>query len=353
MSQDLLPRRRLPPPLALDALTAHVTFRDLQDYYRRARIPISRRWWTTALIVLIYLAGQAVLIAVLLPATGVLDSTLRWVLAAFLAFTSLYFAFLLWLIRRNAVRQVRIDRAARANGMSYADRGPLGPLHGSAFVSSNSLTSDVLVAEPSETSPVGFTAATFQARPGFTLRRAGFIEVPLGRATPHLVLENRRSAVLPSTGARVRAGQRLKLEGDFDRTFALHCPVGYERDALYIFTPDLMALLLDVAADCEVELIDGHLVLYVGHPWRLWRPERFAAVHRVAEVVGGAARKRTARYRDDRPERLDVSALALPAGEPGGRRLRFRPTLGTVSSAVVSLALGAYGIVALFSRTLP
>lgn len=37
----------------------------------------------------------------------------------------------------------------------------------------------------------------------------------------------------------------LSLEGDFDRYFTLYCPGDYERDALYVFTPDLLALLID------------------------------------------------------------------------------------------------------------
>ncbi|HEY8588567.1 MAG TPA: hypothetical protein VIL55_03335 [Naasia sp.] len=335
--------------LDLTGLAGPTSFRDVEDYYSRAGVPSSRRWWMIALIVYGYLGGQAVLITALLPATGLDDGVLRATSAGFLAFTSLYGAFLLALIRGNTVRQVRLDRAARANGMVYADRASAAEFAGSAVRGpGHPEVTHLLRAEAGSVGPVGFRAATFQARPGFSARRAGVLQLPLERPTPHLVLENSRSAVLRSTGARVRAGQRLRLEGDFDRTFALHCPSGYERDALYIFTPDLMALLLDVASDCEVELVDGFALLYVGHPWRLWRPRKFAAVHRVAQVLGTKLQRRTAGYRDDRV--LLAEQDGYPPVDAGGRRLRSRPTVGSVLSVAVSIAIGAYGVWSLLAR---
>ena len=47
----------------------------------------------------------------------------------------------------------------------------------------------------------------------------------------------------PTCRRRSTRTQVLSLEGDFDRYFTLYCPKEYERDALYVFTPDLMALL--------------------------------------------------------------------------------------------------------------
>ena len=56
--------------------------------------------------------------------------------------------------------------------------------------------------------------------------------------------------------------QKLSLEGDFDRYFSLYCPQGYERDALYLFTPDIMARFIDNAAALDVEIVDDWLFLY-------------------------------------------------------------------------------------------
>ncbi len=289
------------------------------------------------LILCAYLAGQAVFLYMLLPATGLDPALLRAVFLGFMVFTSVYGALLLGVIHRNVTRQVRIERTARANRMGYNDRLPLALFAGSAFTAPFRLeATDVIRAEPSSSSPIGFSAGTFRVRPELLVKRAGFAQIALERATPHIVLENRRSKVLRTTGERILRGQRLRLEGDFDRTFSLYCPAGYERDALYIFTPDLMAVLLDLAGDCEVELIDGFLLLYSGRARKLWRPERFAALHRVVQIVGAKAQGRTHLYRDDRSAGPGIAAP--------GRRLRHRPTLGTVLSMAAPVAVGALSI---------
>ena len=326
------PRSR---PLDLSALTERVSSRDVGEYYRDTVLPYSRRWWAIASIVGAYLIGQVVFIGFLLPATGIEQTTLRFVFAGFIAFTSVYAALLMALIRRNTSRQVRMWRAASMNGMRYLDRGGTPPLVGTAVnQGGTAVPSDVLVADSASASAVEFTAATFQSRPGFTLRRSGMVQVPLGRDVPNIALVNARASVFGGSGSRFTHEQRLGLEGDFDRTFSLYCPAGYERDALYIFTPDLMAILLDVVSDCEVELVDGHVVIYSGGPWRLWRPERFASVVRIAELLGARAQRRTARYRDD-----------PSTTKRGGGRLRHRPSLGTVVAIGLTLALGVYGVV--------
>lgn len=159
----------------------------------------------------------------------------------------------------------------------------------------------------------------------------GFVRLPIDRNVPHIVLLNRRSRALRVSGSRFLQNQRLRLEGDFDRTFSLFCPSGYERDALYLFTPDLMALLLDVADDCEVELLGSELVLYRGSPWKLWRPDRFAALIALVEALAPKVQRQTARYRDDQAAGSGTIVAA------SGRRLRVRPSMGTI--AVVSFPL--------------
>ena len=56
-------------------------------------------------------------------------------------------------------------------------------------------------------------------------------------------------ATLPAT---FRRDQVLSLEGDFNRYFTLYCPRQYERDALYVFTSDLISLLNDEADPFDV-----------------------------------------------------------------------------------------------------
>ena len=52
-------------------------------------------------------------------------------------------------------------------------------------------------------------------------------------------------SAMGSGRSRFLTGQHLHLEGGLDRTLTLARPRGYERDALFIVTPNVMAVLLD------------------------------------------------------------------------------------------------------------
>jgi hypothetical protein len=329
------------PVLAISARRSHaVSLRDVANYDRRHATPYGRRWWASALVVLAYVVAQIVLVSAYLPIAGFADEVERRVFAGFCILTALYTGLLGALLWRGVSRRVRIEALASSLGLAYSDRQPLAGFAGTALQRpGRQWASDVVEPGLAPAVPDEFAAGTFAPGTGLTMRRAGFVQIRLDRDLPHIVLENRRSRVLRTTGQRFRALQRLSLEGDFDRTFSLYCPEGYERDALYIMTPDMMALLLDAARDCEIEIVDGWLVAYVGHAWRLWRPERFDALVALVAALGARARRRSHNYRDERMPRGSGLVGAR------GRRLRLRPSLGSILSTSASMVLGVYGIV--------
>ncbi|MDQ1204508.1 hypothetical protein [Microbacterium sp. SORGH_AS_0862] len=217
------------------------------------------------------------------------------VYGGFLVFTGIYALVLGAIIWRNAARPARIFRTARANQLAYSDRGAVGlRLPGSVMASTDAfvVTTDVLSGGAPDNGLPRFTA------------------ISLDRQTPHIVLENRRARVLRTTGA------------------------------LYIFTPDLMALMIDLASDCEAELLDGWLVLYSGRPWRLSTPRGFTRLISLVDLVGRKMRTRTELYRDEHADA--ETAIAIP-----GRRLRARPSWGAVASTIVPAAFIALGLVSM------
>jgi len=341
-----MPSRRLPQTAAaldLTGLTGPVSLREVNEFYRRTRVPVGRRWWSVAITIAVFLAAEAIFLKVMMPAFG-LDSALSdAVYGGFLVFTGLYALLLGAIIWRNAARPARIFRTAEANRLAYSDRGPTGPrLPGSVMAGANAfvVTTDVLSGGPPDNDLPRFTAATLAPQVAGTRRRHGIATIALDRQTPHIVLENRRARVLQTTGRRFRSQQKLSLEGDFDRTFTLYCPRGYETDALYIFTPDLMALMIDLASDCEAELLDGWLVLYSGRPWRLSTPRGFTRLISLVDLVGRKMRSRTELYHDDHADAH--TAIATP-----GRRLRARPSWGAIASTIVPAAFIALGLVSM------
>ena len=157
-----------------------------------------------------------------------------------------------------------------------------------------------------------------------SVRSFGFLAIQLERAVPHLVLDaksNGSSIPMPIAG-----GQSLSLEGDFDRHFTLYCPAGYERDALYIFTPDLMALLIDESGAFDVEIVDDMMFIYSNVPFDPRDIALWDRLGRIRDLVGGKTLTQTDYYSDER-----VADRAANRVADDGRRLRmgFLPRMST------------------------
>ena len=168
-----------------------------------------------------------------------------------------------------------------------------------------------------------------------TTHRWGYVAVKLDVPLPNIVLDalgnNALGSNLPASFAR---DQRLSLEGDFDRHFTLYCPEGYEADALYLFTPDIMARFIDHAAQLDVEIVDDWMFLYM---------QREASTTDAATwawlfgAVGALMTKfdQWARWRDDRLRQAQADAAQHPTSDDGS------PSRGPVPPAAASLPFAA------------
>jgi hypothetical protein len=160
---------------------------------------------------------------------------------------------------------------------------------------------------------------------------ASWVAIPLKVNVPHILLAGSGIGMLALAGVAFDENQRLRLEGAFDRTFSLYCPTGYERDALQIFTPDLMQLLLDTTAGCDVELVDNWMFVY-SWPGRYRDGAALDSLVAVTERVQAKLHRQTGRYRDERSP--VASGTISPADHEArvgrvtahGSRLRTRPT---------------------------
>ncbi|WP_317451884.1 hypothetical protein [Microbacterium sp. NIBRBAC000506063] len=171
-----------------------------------------------------------------------------------------------------------------------------------------------------------------------TTHKWGYVAVHLDVPLPHIVLDavGNNGLLNSNLPMSFRREQRLGLEGDFDRHFSLYCPAGYEQDALYLFTPDIMARFVDHAAELDVEIVDDWLFLYAKRDFSTLDPATWAWLF---SVVGALLTKldQWARWRDERLRREQGSdaasalpftappaALTPPGVAPEGRRLRKR-----------------------------
>ncbi|MCA9342667.1 hypothetical protein KC950_01480 [Candidatus Saccharibacteria bacterium] len=87
-------------------------------------------------------------------------------------------------------------------------------------------------------------------------------EITLPRKLPHIVIDSliesgtSQGSVLPII---FDSSQKIELEGDFYKYFALYAPDKYGVTALTLIAPDVMETLMQFAAKCDIEIIDNKL----------------------------------------------------------------------------------------------
>lgn len=221
-------------------------------------------------------------------------------------------------------RELALHRFARSVGLSYArfgaplemggvffaERAPgADPSYGSAFE---------LYRPPFDDAPLRLGVATFEggrdaARgPRHAFR---FLALRLPRPMPHIMIDSLRNGRLR---AELPGAQRVSLEGEMDRHFAVYAPLGYARDALQVLTPDVLVCLLEHGRNWDVEVVDD-LLLVASTRFRRGRDAtEVPALLRFATLLGAEIRTQVVPYTDPRAvfPRTQVAAA--------GRRLRRR-----------------------------
>ncbi|MGO4785110.1 hypothetical protein [Cryobacterium sp. W22_MBD10_FK3] len=267
--------------------------------------------------------------------------------------------------RGTPKRHYRLSRFATDNGLSY-EPGPITGAHVTPWASRGLLTLTRVMRPVSERS---IEFANHELRYGAagtgTAQFGGFCAVRLSTRLPHILLRAQDGPGDRFTLADLPASsQRLSLEGDFDDYFTLYCPEKYERDALYLFTPDVMARLIDMVRGFDVEIIDDWLFLVSSRDVVTLDPEAWQALY---DAVGALSDKigRWERWRDDRlpavppaTSSTDAGAAAVgrkPAPRSGrvakrGRRLRMRLGVGTWIGLVAFALLMVGGVISLFHQ---
>jgi hypothetical protein len=142
-------------------------------------------------------------------------------------------------------------------------------------------------------------------------QEVGFVGIGLDRRLPHMYLESTHRGKPRAYIPAYRTDQRMSLEGDFDRWFRLSRPGGYETDALYVLTPDVMALLIDEAPGFDVEIVDDWMFVVAREPFDMTDGRVLDFAQRVTATLGSRTGSRSQRYVD---ERSDHAAFVDEAG---------------------------------------
>lgn len=244
-----------------------------------------------------------------------------------------------WRSRASWTHRLRATEFAASNTMSYsARRSPIPRLSSVLdLVRSRYLDSFGFSIAGREVFAANATSADSSSQ-SHAPDGWGVVAFALDTHVPHLYLAPRTrvwNAMAPLVA--IALDQRLQLEGDFDRHFTLYAPNGYERDALYVITPDLMALLIDELPGSHVEVHRDVLTITRPQPFDFAQPQTWQQIARLIDTVGRKAVRQTHRYRDERSERAGEIGL-------GGRVLRGGIPIGATVSAAVSVGIVAYQI---------
>lgn len=82
-------------------------------------------------------------------------------------------------------------------------------------------------------------------------------EVKAKHEIPQLFLNSKKAPFMSDSNKPLALSEDniLKLEGDFNKYFDLYVPIQYEQEALQIFTPDIMAELIDTSQKYDLEIV--------------------------------------------------------------------------------------------------
>jgi hypothetical protein len=212
-----------------------------------------------------------------------------------------------------------------------------GPGHGPAqtpgaasrFRAEFALTRDVGAVGPAvQIAIAAYTGGTND--PKGTRNAFRFLATDMPRPLPHLMIDSLRNGrlrtVLPGT-------QRVSLEGDMDRHFAVYAPSGYARDALQLLTPDVLVCLLEHGRRWDIEVVEDRVFVASGRSARRFDRSEIPALLRFAELIAGELGHQASTYTDPR--------AAAPRREVAlaGRRLRRRSGAWTAAILAVAVAV--------------
>jgi hypothetical protein len=235
---------------------------------------------------------------------------------------------------------MRLSRFGQANGLVFSASDPNPQYPGAIFNQGGGRTvTDHLRSATDRFLDIGNYTYTTGSGKNQQTHRWGFMALHLDRRLPNMVLDAKSNNGLfggTNLPAYFSKDQVLSLEGDFDRYFTLYCPRQYERDALYVFTPDLMALLIDEAATFDVEIVDDWMFVYSATHFRSTDPALYQRLFRIVDTVGAKTLSQTDRYVDERIGNFAANVVA-----PQGQRLKRGVSVGAIITIVAFVVIWA------------
>lgn len=182
----------------------------------------------------------------------------------------------------------------------------------------------------------GFRTYEYYYETGSGKRRATHdamvFEITLPRVVPQFVIDSEIEDVIP---VAYEKSQKIELEGDFHKYFDLYAPDTYGVTALTLLAPDTMAVLMEHAVLCDVEIVQSSLYFYWPQP--VANRQQYETIFATASAVLGKIGEKLSRA-DIYATPSQASVHASPAGQ--GVRLKQSkwPIVTTVGFVILYVA---------------
>lgn len=207
------------------------------------------------------------------------------------------------LLSDEVMAAIRLESLAHDNGWTYIASTDDIRQTGALFTAGHNYSFSNVITSP--TFQVGECRSKYGSGKNERQYNFAYMAVPLKRHVPNMLLDS-KSNNLKIFGTEISnlpvsydRGQIVSLEGDFDKYYTLYAPEGYDMDVRYIFTPDLMDVLISESISTDMEIVDDTLYVYFG-VYNLADPVFWQRVNRIMESIGSKMERQTQYYEDDK-----------------------------------------------------
>lgn len=230
----------------------------------------------------------------------------------------------------------RFNEFAALNGAAYETEKPFDGRPGIIFeIGDTKKFPDVVTFTDSQIKEIGiYEAVTGSGRSKQELYYC-FVRFKLPRRLPNMILDSKQNnsfgGRLSNLPQGISSKHKLSLEGNFDSRYSLYVPEQYQRDALYIFTPDVMHALLDSSRSYDCEVVDDDFYIFLQVTIRPAKFDMFQEMINIANKVGREISEQAERYADERVGDRTKNIVL----EPGARINKQMPAVGVVGIIVL------------------
>jgi hypothetical protein len=167
---------------------------------------------------------------------------------------------------RMKVEQAFMQQFATANGYAFSPTKSMDGLNGAFFRLGNMGSQRAFDAVSGNYGnyPIGLFLYGYVTGSGKSRQSHPYtiFQLQFDTAMPDVVMEHKAFFGESLLQSAAHQKEFISLEGDFNKYFSLSVPKGYETEALEVFTPDVMQVLIEKCKNLSLEIVGTNLFIY-------------------------------------------------------------------------------------------